>query len=569
MKTFLKLGRVVGRLSIGTRFAIGAIVCAVIACAASMVVTVQKTEDGLSRLGMVRIDQNMATLWALNRVQGTTARLDDGKLRFGDYVVNGNFEIVDQIKQIGGGTATIFQRDGEEFVRVTTNVPAPSGGRAVGTKLAHNAAYAANIAGHGFRGRVDILGTPYLTGYDPIKDAQGRVIGIMYVGVPEAEFTSAMHQIALEAAGTAIVMLALATLALWLTARHTMRPLIRMASAMGQISAGATNCEIPGLGRGDEVGRMASALAVFRDKIDEGARHAEAREAAIASAERERVKLRQRLVEEFDPAVRGLIDNLVASSTALERTATTAQDLAGNAGRESTTVASAAEQASMNVQTVATATEELSSSIGEISRQVSHSTRIAGKAVDETIRTTEKIEALAEAAQKIGDIVKLINQIAGQTNLLALNATIEAARAGEAGKGFAVVASEVKSLATQTAKATEDIALQVRTIQSLTGGAVTAIKDISATIGEVSEIATSIASAVEEQGAATMEIARNIQEAATGTRAVTEATGKVAVIVQESGGMAKTLAAAVDQMSGTTGRLRQEVETFIATGRAA
>ena len=564
-----KLAGSLGRLSIGTRFTFSAILCAIVACAACLAMTVHEAEQELSRLGFEHIDQSMKTLLTLTQAKGWPARVEDGKLRFGDHVINDNYEIVDRVKEIVGGTATVFQRDGDDFVRVTTNVPGANGGRAVGTKLARNAAYDSIVAGHGFRGKVDILGAPYFTGYDPIQDAGGQVVGILYVGVPEASFTAAMREIAIEAVVVAAIILAAAALALWFAVRHMMRPLVRMESAMGSISAGDTECDIPGFGRGDEIGRMAAALAVFRDNVRQNARNAEERKRVEESAERERVALRRKLADEFETAVKGLIDELVASSDALSGIAGEIQGLAGKADRESGTVAGAAGQASSNVEAVAAATEELSSSISEIGRQVTTSAGIASRAVEDGKNTNAQMQSLAEGAQRIGEVVKLINDIAGQTNLLALNATIEAARAGEAGKGFAVVASEVKTLANQTAKATEDIAAHVGDIQAQTDKTVTAIKAITETIGQIDQISTTIASAVEEQGAATQEIARNVQQAASGTRDVTEATDKVAMILHDSHAAGNTLADATKQLSATAGNLRHEVAKFLATVRAA
>jgi methyl-accepting chemotaxis protein len=218
---------------------------------------------------------------------------------------------------------------------------------------------------------------------------------------------------------------------------------------------------------------------------------------------------------------------------------------------------------------VATATEELSSSIAEITRQVTQSARIAGQAVEESSRTTSTVRGLAEGAAKIGDVVKLINDIAGQTNLLALNATIEAARAGEAGKGFAVVAAEVKNLATQTAKATEEIAAQVGMIQQATGNSVAAIEGIGGTIGQINEIATTIASAVEEQGAATQEISRNVQQASAGTQEVSSNIGGVSQAAAETGAAASQVLSAADELSRQAETLRKEVGTFLADVRAA
>jgi methyl-accepting chemotaxis protein len=380
------------RMSIGTRFAIGAILSAVLVCAASLWITMQRTETELSRLGMEKINQNMNTLWAIGRTAGWPPRLQDGKLFFGDHAVNDNHAIVDQVKAIGGGTATIFQLQGEEFVRVTTNVPAQnSSGRAIGTKLARNAAYAANIRGENFRGRVEILGTPYFTGYDPIKDAQGRVIGIMYVGIPELEFTAAMRHITMEAIGFAVGVLAVAILGLWFATRRTIRPLVRMEAAMARISAGDTGCDIPGLGRHDEIGRMATAVSVFRDKVAENARNTADRVKAETERKRERSEMQHRLADQFESAVKNVIGKLADSSASLDRTADSMRSLTDNATRESDAVTNSAQQAAGNVQTVAAAAEQLSASVAEISRRVADSARIASYAVEEAGRTNAHV----------------------------------------------------------------------------------------------------------------------------------------------------------------------------------
>ena len=238
--------------------------------------------------------------------------------------------------------------------------------------------------------------------------------------------------------------------------------------------------------------------------------------------------------------------------------------IAGDTESESINVASAAEQATVSVQTVASASEELTSSIGEISRQVSHSAEIASKAVDAATITNDTIQELAEGSKRIGEVINLINDIAEQTNLLALNATIEAARAGDAGKGFAVVASEVKNLANQTAKATEDIGEQISSIQGSTGEAVSAIASISSTISEMNEIATTIASAVEEQGAATNEISRNVQEAATGTADVSQSIISVKSGAEKTGEASGAVQNSAQQLSDQFNSFRSEIEGFLA-----
>ncbi len=285
---------------------------------------------------------------------------------------------------------------------------------------------------------------------------------------------------------------------------------------------------------------------------------------------------RRRRQDNVDDAIKGFDVKMRTALDAVKTTAssmhTTAQAMATNAeqtSRQSTTVSAASEQASTNVQTVAAAAEELSSSITEISRQVAQSTQISNKAVDEANQTNQMVRMLADNAQKIGDVVKLINDIAGQTNLLALNATIEAARAGEAGKGFAVVASEVKSLATQTAKATDEIAGQIGGIQDATRKAVSAIEGISTTIGAVSQIATSIASAVEEQGAATQEIARNVQQAAAGTNEVTSSIATVNQAALDTGAGANQVSSAAARLGRQAETLRAEVREFFERVQAA
>ncbi|MFO1190457.1 MAG: globin-coupled sensor protein [Alphaproteobacteria bacterium] len=276
-----------------------------------------------------------------------------------------------------------------------------------------------------------------------------------------------------------------------------------------------------------------------------------------------------RLADSFEQSVRGVVDTVSTSAEEMKESAQTLAATAEETSRQSTAVAAASEQASTNVQTVAAAAEELSASISEISRQVTQSTTIANQAVDQATRTNETVNGLATAAQKIGDVVKLINDIAGQTNLLALNATIEAARAGDAGKGFAVVAAEVKGLATQTAKATEDIATQIKSIQSVTGDAVEAIKSISDTIGQIREIATGISSAVQEQSATTEAIARNVQQAAAGTSDVSSNIVSVTTAATDTGKRAGGLLEASGQLAQQSDRLRSEVDGFLGKIRAA
>jgi methyl-accepting chemotaxis protein len=346
-------------------------------------------------------------------------------------------------------------------------------------------------------------------------------------------------------------------------------PIAAMTAAMARLAAHDLSVDIPARGRGDEIGRMAQAMDVFKQSIADSERLRAEQEAAKAQAAAERKVEMGRLADGFESRVGGMVRQLGTGSSELGTTARSLTAVAERSGQQAGSVAASAGHANAGVQTVAAAAEELSASISEISRQVAESTRMTGKAVADAQRTDAIVRALAEGAQKIGDVVGLITDIAGQTNLLALNATIEAARAGDAGKGFAVVASEVKSLANQTGRATEEIAAQITQIQNATREAVEAIGGITGTIEQISATSTTIAAAVEEQGAATAEIARNVQETARATQEVTSAIGGVSEAAGETGTAAGKVLTVANDVSRQAELITGEMHRFVADIRAA
>ena len=348
------------------------------------------------------------------------------------------------------------------------------------------------------------------------------------------------------------------------------RPMSALSGSMQELANGNFAVVLPGLGRKDEIGDVAQAVENFKVRAE-----AKAREEAEAKIKQDQAAAQQRkadmikLADSFEGAVGEIIETVSSASTELEASAGTLTKTAERAQEVTSAVAAASEEASTNVQSVASATEEMASSVNEISRQVQELARMAGEAVDQARKTNDRVSELSKAAARIGDVVELINTIAGQTNLLALNATIEAARAGEAGRGFAVVASEVKALAEQTAKATGEIGQQISGIQMATQELVSAIKEISGTIERLSEISSTIAAAVEEQGAATQEISRNVQQAAQGTEQVSSNITDVQRGAGETGSASSQVLSAAQSLSRDSNRLKLEVGRFLDTVRAA
>jgi methyl-accepting chemotaxis protein len=354
-----------------------------------------------------------------------------------------------------------------------------------------------------------------------------------------------------------------------LVSRRVTRPLSNIQDAMHKLAGGDMSAEVSFGERKDEIGALGNATLAFKSSMIEATRLRTEQQESEGRAVAQRKQEMRKLADEFQAAVGGIVGavsgasgELEAAARTLTKTADTTQQLAGM-------VTSASEEASANVQSVASAAEEMSGSVNEIGRQVQESSRIAAEAVSQAQKTDARITELSSAASRIGDVVKMITAIAEQTNLLALNATIEAARAGEAGRGFAVVASEVKALASQTAKATDEIGTQIAAMQTATQDSVGAIKEIGGTIGRIAEIATTIAAAVEEQGAATQEISRNVHQAAQGTAQVATNITDVNRGANETGSASARVLSSAQALSRESGHLKAEVEKFVASVRAA
>ncbi|WP_458757211.1 methyl-accepting chemotaxis protein [Afipia sp. TerB] len=350
--------------------------------------------------------------------------------------------------------------------------------------------------------------------------------------------------------------------------RDVSKGIASVVNPMRALGDGDLTVEIPHQGEKTEIGTMASALQVFKEALI--AKKAADEAAALdADAKIQRGQRVDSITREFESMIGELVDSLSSSSTELEAAANTLTSTAETTGEISSSAATASQEVSSNVQSVSVATEDITSSVAEISRQVQESSRIANEAVRQAQKTDTNIAELSQAAARIGDVVKLITAVAEQTNLLALNATIEAARAGEAGRGFAVVASEVKALASQTAKATDEISLQIAGMQAATQDSVSTIKEISTTINLISEISATVAAAVEEQGAATQEIARNVQLAAERSGQVATSIGDVSRGAGETGAASSQVLSSARMLSGDSARLKTEVQNFLTNVRAA
>ncbi|MDF1679285.1 Cache 3/Cache 2 fusion domain-containing protein [Ponticaulis sp.] len=480
-------------------------------------------------------------------------------------------DLIDSIGQATGETATIFVWDDEtrDFWRRSTNIVKPDGTRAVGTPLGQNGAvYPIVTRGETFRGEANILGTDYYTVYQPIESASGDVIGILYVGVQKARITGVIADMMIKFGMAVVPVILIAIVISIFASRRLLRPVRDMAQITDEIARENLSISVPHTGRKDEIGQLAASVTKLQQGVRD--RHALAEKQKIVDEQaRERQQRMEQMIASFRDIVMDELKEVSATAHGLDSTADTLSQIARNSADRASESLGASGEATNNVQSVASAAEELTASIGEIGRQVVETTRIVASATENGRETNTKIERLAQAAGRIGEVVTLIQAIAEQTNLLALNATIEAARAGEAGKGFAVVASEVKQLATQTAKATEEISAQISAIQDETNASVQAIADITTGIEEMNSYTSAIASAIEEQGSATAEISGSVQRAAEGTGRVSQTMSELSSSVDQTTRSANQVLGYAGRLNERTSSLKSAVERFLDDVAAA
>ena len=544
------------RLGMVARLVVISLVCLVLAVASVETWTLRAAETALTAAAQLQLETNLALFRELLKPLGSDWRMNDGQLSLGGQPLAGRNDIVDALHHVGSGVATVFAGD----QRVATNIVGPDGQRAIGTRLAAGPAYDAIFKEHRrYQGIVPILGVPYVTIYDPIRAADGSVIGILLVGIPTAELYAPITALQRSALIGGVVLAVLAGLANWLALRGTLRPLVRLAGVTRALAADDLTVSVPGTARHDQIGDLSRALVVLRDGTALARRRQAEESAQREAAELARGESLRAMARQVESQATTAVDQVAEGMAHVTEAADAMVRSTSTVSTESELVATAADSAQTQTQSIAAAVEQLSASVHEISGQVSGAAAATRRAVAEGEASSQAIGALSDTVGKIGEITQMIAGIAAKTNLLALNATIEAARAGEAGKGFAVVAGEVKTLATQTARATEDITRQVGAVRAATQEAVRRVGGIATIVAEVDSAAAAIAAAVEQQATTTQDIARTVAGTAQGTAEVSRRISAVSAEATVTGARANEVRAGATSTAAAVIALRRDL----------
>jgi methyl-accepting chemotaxis protein len=555
--------RLSDRIGIVPRLLAGSLLAILLAVASVQVWTLRSVEQNGLQRAQEALTVSMAMLkHELAPFGETWNTTSDGQLLLGTTTLNGRNDLVDAVRGVTGAAITIFLGE----TRIATNVKNPDGSRGVGTKLAAGPARDAVLRDrHIYSGTATILGEPYLTRYEPVLDAEGRVIGILFAGVPMADAEAFMSLVTQQALSAAMITTLLVGLGYFWLLRATVRPMTALALIMHRIADGTLDCAVPCVNQTDQIGEMAQALLQLRNTAAHARTLEEEAAAARAGAEAQRRAALIDMADRIEADTSATLEQIHRRTAAMTMTADAMSASAGRTGAAAEGAAGAAGQARTNAQSVAGAAEQLSASIHEISARMSQSSAVVGRAVTAGSETRATIETLNKEVEQIGAVADMIGEIAAKTNLLALNATIEEARAGEAGKGFAVVASEVKALASQTARSTQEITRHIDQVRSATAASVAAVTRIELTITEVNAITGSIAAAVEQQGAATAEIARNITETASAANEMTTRTTEVSAEAGETGQLATEVRTNAVGLSDAMKEFRHSVVQVVRT----